>query len=280
MRMFKASLIALACLATAAQTAAAAPQPAVFKFTAFGSTLAGLPGQSIAPYTGTFNGGVSTFDVYCMDALDNVFPGGTTNFAVWTTRLDGIDLLNRTRLGSLTPSNSDDFNAYVVAAYIANNIRLGVYNTGLSLGAAQLAMWYITSGMITFQPVFAGAQDLAWGIPTNEPQIWNQLKSTQPGGDPNYPWEGVIADALLNGGAFITSGQAANWIVITDARWSAESPCFTINRENPGQDNQNCIQEVLKYDVVSTVPEPATMGLMAVGLVGLGVAGMRRRKQK
>jgi hypothetical protein len=278
MRMFKTSLIALACLATAAQTAAAAPQPATFKFVSFGTTLPGLPGLSISPYTGTFNGGVSTFDVYCIDALDNVFPGGTTDFAVYTTRLDGIDALNRTRLGNLTPGNGDDFPAYIVAAYIANNIRLGVYNTGLSLGAAQLAMWYITSGLISFvPPAPGGGQDLAWGIMTSEPQILNQLESTQPGGDPDYPWEGVIADALLNGGNFFTSGQSANWIVITDARWSAERPCFTVNPNNPGQDNQNCIQEVLKYDVV---PEPATMGLMAVGLVGLGVAGMRRRNRK
>ena len=277
MRMLKTSLIALACLATAAQTAAAAPQPAVFKYTSFGVTLAGLPSLSVAPYRGSFDGGVSTFDVYCMDALDGVFPGGTDNFAVWTTRLDGIDTMDRTRLGNLTPSNPEDFAAYLVTAYIANNIRLGVYNTNLSLGAAQLALWYITSGLVSFVPPQPGsAQDLAWGIMTNEPQILNQLESNQPGGDPDYPWEGVVIDGLNNFQNFFTSGQSANWIIISDARWSSQSPCFTVNPNNLGQDNQNCIQEVLAYNVI---PEPATMGLMVVGLVGLGLAGVRRRKK-
>ncbi len=277
MRILRSSLLVAAGLAASAQAAFAAPPvPVTFRVVAFGATVPGLPGQDIAPFKGSFDGGVSIFDIYCVDALNGVVPTGLSDFSAFTSRLDvssGSVDLSKTRLGNLTPGNLDNWGAYVVAAYIANQIRTGVFTTQAQLGAASLAMWAVTSAFIV--PFGANVIDLNWAYPTNA-QILGQLNGTEPGTDPDYAWEAVILNAAANAFTITSTWNPADWVVISDANWSARESCGQPGGEK-GVDLQNCIQEFVKYDVV---PEPATMGLMAVGLVGLGLGTMRRRNRK
>jgi hypothetical protein len=275
MRILKSPLIAFAGLALTAQAAFAAPQPVTFTLTAGGSTVALLPPQSVAPYKGSFNGGSSIFDVYCIDALNDITPN--VPGASFTTRL-GVDALDKTRLGNLTPGGPDNLRAYMSAAYIANKIRLGLYTTPSQLAAAQLAMWVWTSAYTKIYPgVNLGSLD--WGVPDNSTTEGAQINHFlgYPGINTPYDWATIANDAFFNALTLTADWNPNDWIVISDANWSARQACFSIDPKNPTDDHQNCIQEFVKYDVI---PEPATMGLMALGLVGVGLAGARRRNRK
>lgn len=77
-------------------------------------------------------------------------------------------------------------------------------------------------------------------------------------------WDGYV---LSSGAAFITGGSFTNGFLDFDdpGIWLTFNSFDTVNRNGT-------------YSVSLKIPEPATMSLFAIGLVGLGVMTRRRRK--
>ena len=80
-----------------------------------------------------------------------------------------------------------------------------------------------------------------------------------------------IATDVADAGANVGSIHMADWMIITQTLDPHTFGC------NPGGTSL-CNQEFLAN--VNVIPEPATMTLVAMGLVGMAGAGLRRRKNK
>jgi hypothetical protein len=283
MRFFKSVLMAGAALALTAQAAWAGPDLVTFRYTAYGDNAAGMPPNGVGPYSGSINGGASSFDIYCVDAMNFVAPINQ-DFSAFRSRI-GVDDLGSTRVGSLLGAagyGGAEYMHYTYMAYIANGIRLGTYSSVADRAAAQLAMWWFSmdyplGGWLYFnteQPPILGQRTSG--------AIFDRL-SEEAGGYPpltctgTYDWCAVVGDAIDNAFTRTANWDWANWVVYSDARWERES-CWSRTGSTAQQNvvlTQDCYQEVIAYEVI---PEPATMGLMALGLVGLGAAGLRRRR--
>lgn len=281
MRFMKSLVLAALALTTSAQTAWAGPEEVTFRFTSFGLSVAGLPANAVGPYEGSINGGISSFDVYCVGAINFAASAGT-DFSAWQTRL-GSDPLDRTRLQTLgTAAGAPAFAAdgYMYMAYIANRIRLGDYATDSQRAAAQLAIWYFSMDSPTGGLLLASETDPILGQLTSG-LIHDRLSEEVPFLDctgAQYDFCTIAQDALDNAATQTANWRWNDWVVYSDARWTdPENLCWS-RTENTGYADliqQDCIQEAIAYDVI---PEPATMSLLGIGLVGLSIAGFRRRR--
>lgn len=155
-----------------------------------------------------------------------------------------VDYLNHIRVGQYHSANITSFTGDITA-----NTRWGqYYGTDAIYGYRAAA--YLAS---QFSVTPYGYRNVEWG--TLHSAMWNIFTPNAPNW--NLPTEGLIADALVAQDTM----DLSDWVIITDT--SVE-------------DGLGGKQEFIARMPVSTVPEPATMFLLASGLIGVGV--MKRKK--
>jgi hypothetical protein len=188
------------------------------------------------------------FQVFCVDQLKDAIDG--SKYDVWVTPMSSSDF-SKTRLGIAGDANAAT--KYFQAANLASNYQNAYPGTSATLGDAnidnlQYAIWTI---MGTIPPA-----------PNSTIDPWNS-------GAGDYCASSVIVGCAGWDVANLSSGLGLSpnqWLIIT--AFDLETNDYQEFIYNgPGRP-----QEV--------VPEPGTMTMLALGLVGLAGSGLRRRKNK
>lgn len=188
------------------------------------------------------------FQVFCVDQNNSIFD--LAKYDVWVTPMSSSDF-SKTRLGI-----AGDVNAatkYFEAANIASNFQNAYPGTSATLGDfttdnLQYAIWTI---MGTIPPA-----------PNSTIDPWNS-------GAGDYCASTTTVGCAGYDAANLSSGQGIfpnQWLIITafDLRTN-DFQEFIYN--GPGRPQE-------------FVPEPGTMAMLAIGLVGIAGSGLRRRKKK
>ncbi|MBL0937535.1 MAG: PEP-CTERM sorting domain-containing protein [Gemmatimonadaceae bacterium] len=253
MRVLSKALVAAVSLFAASVAGAQAPtSSATSGYLDFIGSKAGAPkvtGTNIAtgPYDAKFGTSASNaatksaFDVYCFDWMANT---GDGNVVILTFN----DLINQ--------------NGAVATALYSKMTSSSAVSGSLSLSTLNSAAWLVAS-------MSAGTQSL-WD--EKHVALWN-LFWNDGAGSPGLPGEGNyngISNPSNTNGALYWYNQAL-------ANGSYDASSYRIFAPVDNQGNFVTDRQVFMGQVTQ-VPEPASFALVAMGLVGLGVA-RRRTKQ-
>ncbi len=203
----------------------------------------------VGTYKGALDGG-KTINTWCTD-----FYNYAGDAWVYKTNVE-TDNLSKTRWGGLPNQPS----RYKMAGYLTSLFQAGNQN---EWGYIHYAIWQLMN---------------------SDPLALNPTAGL------NGVQQAKINDFKALAATNFTKYSYQNMFVLTDQRISGGSPTIT-SRTRPGcaniQGRRSCgIQEqligeitLIPTDVVVT-PEPATVGLLATGLVTLSISGYRRRRKR
>ncbi len=199
----------------------------------------------VGTYKGALDGG-ATINTWCTD-----FYNYAGNATVYKTNLQ-TDPLSKTRWGGLT----NQPNRYRMAGYLTSLFQPGN------------------------KPEWGYIHYAIWQLMNSDPLALNPTAGLS--GFQQTQINGYRAQALSE----FTKYSYQNMYVLSDVRISGglsgtQRPCANIQGQRSCGIQEQLIGEITRIpDDVVVTPEPATVGLLATGLVSLTLAGARRRRKR
>lgn len=133
--------------------------------------------------------------------------------------------------------------------------------------------------MAALTTLFRADNQAEWGF--IQYAIWNLgAISASP-----IPWLGAVPNGKISGYLSWASSNYQNYnydnvYVLTDTKVTASAYMGQWDGCKGIQNQTTCGKQEFLMGTPTVVPEPATMGLLATGLVGLGLASLRSRRRK
>ena len=222
----------------------------------------GAAEMTIQDFPATFTGTVTNNGTFQTSHTTATYGGTFTNNASYTSNTATQNFTNLiiASTGSLTAGAGDVFN---VSGDVTNN---STQNTAFNVSQAKFVLQGTGSHQFTWASTNAPAPN-NFAIGTLEVQSGGTVTITTSG-----PGSGIVLGALIigDGAAVIfgdgTPGLAAGGAGNFDAGFSTPDGSQPVGVGNVGH-----------LTPPATVPEPGTMGMLALGAIGGGIVGRRNR---